>query len=619
MTLLLKINLTESTVEKEDISSLEEEYLGGVGVNTRLLVDMVALGADPLGEDNVLLFGVGSLVGTMLPTASRCEVTAKSPLSGRFGTSNGGGFFGAALRFAGVSYLSFQGCASSPVMLVIANGKVSIKEAEHLWGKDVWETTDWIRENLGTDYRVATIGTAGENLVRYASIQNDYYASWGRTGMGAVMGSKNLKAIAVKGSGRVEVADAAAFAAIKKEAFRRVKEEGSFGFIRRYGSMVVSDPSNSSGSLPGRNFTTGYFPDWEETRGRKVFEQKYKERDMACFACPIACIHWSKVKEEGPHQGLQTRGLEVAFVLEFGAKLDIKSIPEIFRCVEICNNAGMDVISAAGSIAFLIEAFEKELAEEKDIGFVPAFGDYKGISRLLKMIARREGVGDLLAAGVKVAATRLPDTEALAMQVKGVEMPVKDPRAKLDVFTFGYLTSTRGGDSLRTRSPVEALLKGLKDARTEELGVSPEHIAALDMPENLKKEIFGDPPTGVNIPRMSVYAENLITIINSVGFCIRPPVLRSLGPDFYARALKAVTGRNYDAAKVYAAGNKIWQLQHDFNRQEGETPSEYSFPERFYKESISGQKGEILPLSREKVEENVREYFLARGWAEEWR
>ena len=151
------------------------------------------------------------------------------------------------------------------------------------------------------------------------------------------------------------------------------------------------------------------------------------------------------------------------------------------------------------------------------------------------------------------------------------------------------------------------------------MGVDLEYIAALDMPENFKKEIFGDPPTGVNIPRMSVYAENLITIINSVGFCIRPPVLRSLGPDFYARALKAVTGRDYDEAKVYAAGNKIWQLQHDFNRQEGEIPSEYSFPDRFYKESIPGKEGKIPPLSREKVAENVREYFRARGWLEEWR
>lgn len=617
MTSLVKVNLKESLIEKVDISALEKEYIGGVGVNTRLLVDLAPQGCDPLSKDNPLIFGTGPLVGTMLPTASRCEVTAKSPLTSRFGTANSGGSFGAAMRFAGINYLIFLEVAAKPVLVVIDNEEVSLQDASHLWGKDVWETTDWVKENIGLDFHIATIGTAGENLVRYASIQNDYFASWGRTGMGAVMGSKKIKAIAVRGKGKVEIKDPKAFTSIRQESFRRIKEEASFGFIKRYGSMVVSDPFNATSTLPGRNFTVGSFNDWEETRGRKVFEQKYKERNVACFSCPIACAHWSKVKEDGPHKGLETKGLEVTFVMEFGAKLDIKSIPEIFCCVEVCNTAGMDVVSAAGSVAFLIEAFEKGYIKKDDIGFAPAFGDFESIFRLLKMIATREGIGDILAEGVKLASSHLPNTKELAMHVKGMEMPVKDPRAKLDTFSFGYLTSTRGGDSLRTRSPVEALLKGLKDEKTEELGVDSEYIAALDMPSNLKEKIFGNPPRGVNIPYMSAYAENLITIINAVGFCIRPPVLRSLGPDFYARALKAVTGRDYDENSIYEAANRVWDLQHTFNRREGETLADYHFPERFYKESIPGKKGLVTPLNKEKVENNIHDYFKARGWTEE--
>lgn len=615
MTTMLTVKLDKGLLLQEDVTEMEREYLGGLGVNTRLLYDLVPQGCDPLGPENLLVFGVGSLVGTMLPTACRTEVTAKSPLSGRFGSANGGGSFGPYLRFAGFNYLAFHGSSPTPVMLIIEDGEARLESAEDLWGLDVWEATDRIREKLGEDIQVAAIGPAGENLIRYASIQNNYFASWGRTGMGAVMGSKKLKAIVVRGSGQVDVADRKSFLSIRKEAFDRVKNDPSYGFMNRYGSMVVADPFNTMNAVPGRNFTIGNYADWEETRGRKVFEKRYKEADVACFACPIACAHWSRVKEEGPHFGLETRGLEVTFVMEFGAKLELTSIPEIFRCTDICNRHGMDVISAAGSVAFLIDAFDRGLISEEAIGFTPRWGDYETVSRLLEQIARREGIGNLLAEGTLRAGRSVPGAEPLAMHVKGVEMPVKDPRPKCDTFTFGFLTSTRGGDSLRTRSPVESVLKGMKDYGTEPLDVDAAYIEKLDMPVRLKKEIFGDPPQGVNLPRMACYAENLITIINSVGFCIRPPVLRSLGPDFYARALQAVTGRDYTEESVYQAAEAIWELQHQFNLREGETAADYCYPDRFYEESLPGADGTVVPpLSREEVEKNVQKYFMARGW-----
>ena len=615
MTTLLTIDLTTNSLTRKDVAEMEETYLGGLGVNTRLLYDLVPEGADPLGPDNALLFGVGPLVGTLLPTACRTEVTAKSPLSGRFGTANGGGSFGAALRYAGISYLAFLGASATPVMLVIDDDTVRVEPADELWGLDVWEATDRIKAKLGDDFHVAAIGPAGEKGVRFASIQNDYFASWGRTGMGAVMGSKQLKAVAVRGTGAVDVADRKAFNHIRKEGFNRVKGDPSFGFMKRYGSMVVVDPFDATGALPGRNFTIGSYPNWAETRGRKTFEKRYKEGDVACFACPIACAHWSRVKEEGPHFGLETRGLEVTFVMEFGAKLEMTSIPEIFRCVDICNAQGMDVISAAGSIAFLLEAFDNGLVSEKDLGFVPQWGDYDTVSRLLMQIASREGLGHLLAEGSKRAAEQIPGSTPYAMHVKGVEMPVKDPRPKCDTFTFGYLTSTRGGDSLRGRSPVEAVLQPLLDSSSEPLGVDPEQVEALDIPKWLKADIFGEPPQSVNLPQMLVYAENLIALINSVGFCIRPPVLRSLGPDFYARALTAVTGRTYDEEKVYAAASQIWDLQRNFNVREGETSQDYCYPKRFYEESLPGPKDRITPpLSQDQVEENIKTYFKIRNW-----
>ena len=618
MVKLLTIDLENNTFSREEDDTLRQGYIGGLGINTRLLFDRAPAAADPLGPENVLIFGSGSLVGTMLPTACRSDVSAKSPLSGLFGSANAGGEWGAQLRFAGYDHLIFQGRAREPVYLVIDNEKVKLESAQEIWGKTVWEATDWLKSKHGKDFHVAAIGKAGENRVRFASIQNDYFASWGRTGMGAVMGSKNLKAVLVRGNNPISVADRKRFTQIRNEAFKRVKNDPSFGFIRRFGSMVIADPFNAIGALPGHNFTTGYMPNWENTRGRKVFETKYKEKDVACFSCPIACIHWSRVKEEGPYQGYETRGLEVTFVMEFGAKLGLDSVPEIFKCVDLCNLHGMDVVSAAGTVAFLIEAYQKGALSKSDTGLALSWGDFNSIYQLLELIAQRQGIGDILAEGVKIASQKLPGTEEYAMQVKGVELPMRDPRAKMDVWSLGYLTNTRGGDSLRTRSPVEALFGKLKDHQTEELGVDEAYIARLDMPEPLKKELFGDPPRGVNIPAMTVYSEDLITVINSVGLCIRPPVLRSLGPDFYARALNAAYGTSFDENSILEAAQRIWNLQHAFNRREGESFSSYQFPARFYREPLPVKDQSHLPLNKQNVLDNIREYMKIRKWDQTW-
>ena len=352
--------MSDKKVTIEDATDLHLNFLGGLGVKTKLLVDLTPSGVDPLGPDNNLIFGAGTFVGTLLPTASRTELTAKSPLSNRFGTSNSGGLWGASLKFAGYSNIVLTGKSPSPVYITIDNERIKIEDATHLWGANTSATVDWIRREKGKDYQVASIGPAGEKLVRFASVQNNHHGAWGRTGLGAVMGSKNLKAIAVRGSGEVQVADRRRFAAIMTEAFKKVINHESFGYTHRYGSMVVADPYNKIGALPGHNFTRGYFDDWVDTRGRGIFEKNYKEKDLACFSCPIACTHWTNVKN-GIYKDYENKGLEVSFVLEFGAKLGIKEIAEILKCVEVCNLYGMDVISASGVIAFAIEANQNGL------------------------------------------------------------------------------------------------------------------------------------------------------------------------------------------------------------------------------------------------------------------
>lgn len=608
---LIEINLTDKKINIRDADALHRDFIGGLGVNTKLLLDLTPPGADPLGPDNNLIFGAGALVGTLLPTAARTELTAKSPLSGRFGTSNSGGLWGAALKFAGYSHIVLTGKSATPVYITIDDDQIKIEDASHLWGLNTTETVNNIRQVKGKDFQIACIGPAGEKLVRFASVQNNLHGSWGRTGMGAVMGSKNVKAVAVRGTGQVRVADKRGFARIMTEAFKKVVNHESYGYTNRYGSMVVADPYDKIGALPGHNFTRGYFDDWVETRGRGVFEKGYKEKDLACFSCPIACTHWTKVKN-GPYKGYENKGLEVSFTLEFGAKLGIKEIAEILKCAEICNLYGMDVISASGVIAFAIEANQNGLLGKSGAEVPVAWGDFPGIIKLLENIGQRKGIGDLLAEGVKIASLSISGSAQYAMHIKGVEIPVRDPRGKWDVWTLGYLTNTRGGDHLRTRSPVDNLLSKVRNYFEEDIAVSEDAVNNLDMPELLKKEIFGEPPFKVDIPRMAVYSEDLITIINSAGLCIRPPVHRALGPAFYARALAAVTGHPYTEEDVMKSAASIWRLQHQFNVREGEKKEEYVFPDRFYDESLSVQSGTKAPLPREIISEVLQRYFKAR-------
>jgi aldehyde:ferredoxin oxidoreductase len=613
----MKVDLTRNEIITEDITDLQREYLGGIGVNTKLVHDLVPQGADPLGPDNVLVFGAGSLAGSLLPTANRTDVSAKSPLSGLFGSANAGGEWGVRLKYAGYDHVAFLGRAEKPVMLVIDNGRAEIRDASHLWGKDSWFAVQWVHDNLGHDFYVAGIGQGGEKMVRYACIQNGFYAAWGRTGLGAVMGSKNLKAVVVRGTGgRGKPHDPGAFKELYQEGFARVKADDSYEPFKKYGSMLACDAYNNLGGLPGRNFTMGTIPGWNATRGRKFYAEKYKVGDVACFSCPIACAHKSVVPD-GPFAGYSTKSLEVTFTMEFGGKLDMADIPEILKCVELCNRYSLDVVSVAGSIAFLIEAYQKGLVNEDQIGFPVAWGDYASISRLIEYIAFRKGIGDLLAEGVKRASQHIPGSEGLAMHIKGIEIPAKDPRSKWDVWCLGFLTDTRGGDSLRTRSPAEHIPGKVLDHQREALEVTPEFLSKLDMPAGLKKEIFGDPPGYVDIARMAKYSEDLITILNSVGMCIRPPVLRSLGPDFFARALKAVNGTEYTESEIVEKASAVWDLQHRFNRREGEVFKDSAFPDRFYTESIPGRGSTLPPLSREKIQETLARYYEARGWESE--
>jgi aldehyde:ferredoxin oxidoreductase len=608
MTKLLNIDLTSQRIWQEDIEALRRDYIGGTGINARLAYDLIPAGANPLGEENVLIFGVGPFVGTNIPTACRTEVTAKSPLTDLLGTSSSGLYWGAHLRYAGFDHIAIFGRAASPVYLLIRNGEVWIKDASQLRGKNTGETVEALRRREGEGVQIASIGEGGEKMVRFASIQNNLHHAWGRTGLGGVMGSKNLKAIVIYGELPLKVFDLQKTLQIAREATKKITEDDSFGYTRKYGTMVAADPYNREGMLPAYNFTQGSIKGWEDTRGRRAFAKQYKEKDLACFACPIACSHWSHVKE-GESFGYQFHGLEITYDVEFGAKLGIESITEIARCVDLCDQYGIDVISTAGVIAFLIECYQNGLVGTDEIGGEIAWGDAKGISRLITMIAQREGIGDVLAEGVRRASARIKGSNHYALHIKGGEIPVRDPRAKWDVWTLGYLTNVRGGDHLRTRSPADYLPGGTRSHLEEELGVSEEFVENMDIPSAIKEKIFGWPPHKIDIPQMAKYAEELITLINATGVCIREPVLRTFGPELCSRGLHATVGLRLSPEEVLRAGERIWNLQHLFNLREGVTIEKWNFPDRFYRDDAG--RG---TLNQEKVQDTMRKYFIAREW-----
>jgi aldehyde:ferredoxin oxidoreductase len=613
---ILVVDLTSENIETIPIEEeLARKYLGGVGINTKLLFKHMRKGIDPLGPDNVLLFGTGPLVGTFMPTASKTDVSAKSPITGLFGAASSGYQFGSEMKYAGYDHILIKGTSKHPVYLAIQNGSVELRDAAHLWGKDVWDAIDALEAEWGSeDIRVAAIGPSGENLVRFSAIQNGKYDAWARTGMGAVMGSKRLKAIVVRGKGGIRVAKKKQFRELAHELRQEIINSPFFNAVSTYGSMAATGPYGKFGALPGKNFQTGVIEDWFQTRGYKVIE-RFSDQMMACPACPVGCAHWAVVKE-GPYAGLELKGIEVTMIFEIGAKLFVHDMDGVLRCVETFHRYGIDTVSGCGTIAMLMELYQRRLIDKEKIGFPVEWGDVEAICKLIKMIAEREGIGDILAEGAKRANIALTGNDDYAITVKGLEIPTFDPRSRWSVWTFGFLTSTRGGDHLRTRNPVENLrFPSLpNDYRKEAFEFPKKFYEKMDMPENLKKKIFDPDLKTTDIILMLKWSEDLMTVFNSIGICIRPPSLQALGPTSIAKMFQTGVGWDMDAAEVMKAGERIWNLQRIYNLREGETRKDAIFHKRFLKEKLPEGPAEGMVIDKKKVDRMLDDYYGARGW-----
>lgn len=573
---ILHVDLARERMTEEPFpEEWRRNYIGGRGLGVRIIQDMVNPGIDPLGAENVLIFATGPVAGSGLPLGSRYDVVAKSPLTGTLTSANSGGKFGTSMKRAGFDAVVIRGRAERPVSLILDDGHAELRDASDLVGMTTSETSAALQEDLGDPgTSVACIGPAGERLSRIAAIINENSRAAGRGGVGAVMGSKNLKAVAARGGGRVTVADRDRFLALKKEVADRIRENAiSGGGLPRFGTAVLVNIINENYILPTRNFQSSHFPAAENVSGERMADTILSGK-MGCQTCVIQCGRDIEV------EGKRTAGPEYETIWAFGPDCGIDDLAAVSEANTLCNDLGLDTISAGSTIACAMELSEKGYIDE-DI----RFGDAEKMVDLVRRIAYRDGIGDELAEGSFRFARKHGHPE-LSMSVKRQELPAYDPRG-LQGHGLAYVTSVRGGDH------VYAYL------------IAPE---VLGSPEKL------DPYSSEGKAVWTKTFQDLTAFIDSSGACLFTSF--PLGAADYGAMVSAVTGYDIDGDEVLRIGERIWNLQKIFNLKAGCSREDDTLPPRLLKEPLTegAPKGRVW--EREPL---LDEYYRVRGWDREGR
>ena len=580
---LLRINLNNGSVKEEPIpDDYIEKYIGGRGLATKYLFDEINPEIDALSPENKLIFVTGPLTGTTAPTGGRYMVVTKGPLTGTVACSNSGGFWGPELKKAGYDMLIIEGKADKPVYISIIDGNTKIEDASDLWGLDTHTTTDRLIEKTGyKDAKVACIGPAGENKVLFACIVNDKHRAAGRTGVGAVMGSKNLKAIIVRGTGKIKPENEENFKNILKEKLKIVKKNDITGqALPKLGTKVLDSVINENGLYPTRNFQTGVFEGTSEVNGEALVEKGYLVKNKGCFACPIACGRVVKLPN-----GREGEGPEYETGWAYGACCGVDDLIAITEANFLCNELGMDTISAGVTIACAMELYEKGFIPKEDLKNGPElkFGNSEAIVYYTRAIGLREGIGDKLAEGAYRLSLMYKHPEC-AMTVKKQELPAYDPRGAQG-HGLQYATSNRGGCHVRGYL------------------IAPE---ILGVPEKLDPQSLEGKAQWVKI------FQDLTAVIDSSGLCLFTSF--AFGADDYRDLINGATGFNLSTEEMLKIGERIYNLERAFNLKAGISPDEDTLPDRFIEEEMpeGPNKGAVVQLDK-----LLPEYYKIRGWTEE--
>jgi aldehyde:ferredoxin oxidoreductase len=586
------VDLTDRTVEYEDTpAEVVRKYLGGRGINVAYLHRMLPAGVDALSPENVLIIGTGALTGTGAPNTSRFNTTAKSPESNILGDSNCGGFFGPKLRHSGIDRLIIRGRASRPVYLRIEDGRVSIHDASRYWGMDVDDVQGAMKRDVGARVETACIGPAGENLVRFAALMTGVKNAAGRGGLGAVMGSKRLKAVVAAGGDGIEIYDPDGFLALCEELKEYLTGSTIVKVLGRVGTPLLYEVSNHLGAIRTRNSLDSTF---ESTLDAEVIHE-HVAKMISCHSCVVHCRHRNIYEGEGPEY--TTIGL-------LGANLGIADTADVIRLNNLVNRLGLDVSSTGGVISWAIELYERGIIDDSITGEPLRWGDYDLVVRLIKSIANREGFGAILADSSQAAA-KLNDPERKYLTaIKG--LPQSDPHdcRYIKAFALGIATASRGADHLRSRPTLEV----------------------FDLPRDLLREIYGTDvnrdPTSYETKEIVVAThEDIYAVVDCMGICkfvchgFNSPKL--LKYEHFSRLLEKAFGAKFPVEELREVGRRVVDLERAFINREGVRRPDDTLPRRYFEEPMPHGKARGHRIEREKFLEMLDRYYRLRRWSED--
>ena len=571
---ILHVNLSDKSIRREPIPpEIFKQYLGGRGLGVKLVYDHLAPGTDALSPDNLLVFAIGPSTATRVPTAGRFVVVTKSPTTGTVFDSHAGGYFGAQLRRAGFAAVVFYGKADTPLYLWINNDDVELRDASKLWGKDVYDTTDQLLKETDEKAQVACIGPAGENLGLMAAIMTDKHRAAGRGGVGAVMGSKNLKAIVAKGTNEVGAYDQERLNTAVEHSRRLIKKNAVTNkSLPVYGTPVLVSVANELGMLPTNNFQEGTFNDAEGVSGEKLLE-RFSAGTYNCHGCPIGCGRISLIKGE------KVGGPEYESLWALGPQCGINDLEWIAIANDRCNHLGLDTISTGSTIGAAME-----LVQRGKLDAPLKFGDTTGILEIIEDMAHMRGLGAEMSEGSKKLAERYGAPE-LAMQVKGLELPAYDPRG-VQGHALGYATSNRGGCHLRSY---------------------------LIGPEVLGSPVLVDRDRTDGKADLVMLYQDLSAAMDCMVVCRFTNFAWTV--DDYAEMISAGTGIELSGRDLLHIGERIYNLERLFNIREGFTAKDDNLPPRFFTPlPEGGSRNRVVHL-----EEMLKEYYKLRGWDKDGR
>jgi len=574
--------------------TVASQFLGGRGVNAWFLAQHTTPNTDPLGPENVLVLSCGLLTGTAAPSSSRLHVSARSPLTGLTGSSNVGGYFGAELRAAGIQTLLIRGRSEHPAILVIDGDQVEIRDASTLWGLDTRATHAALEADLGTGFRTAIIGPGGEHLVRYACVMTGTRHAAGRTGMGAVMGSKNLKAVAVRGHDPTPQ-DETATDAVRAYA-RRIRDAPRYETYARYSNTNFVNWANEFGILATRNYQQVYFDGAKQIDGSRLID--YVTRSRTCHRCPVHCKAAIEIPD-GPYAGTEGERPDIEPIINLGSKCGVDDPEAVLYLYNLTGTLGLDVITTGGALAFAMELFQRGILTPQDTGGIDlTWGNARAMETVIRQIARREGLGDILAEGTRRAAQTIGQgAEAYAQHSKGLELTGYDPRGLMGS-ALGYAVSTRGGDFTSVYAAPEyrwSPKEGREWFGTEE---AVDRLASGGKGRLVKRSMI------------------VSAVLDALGIC-KVPILSIIGDfslDNEADLTAALTGWELEAEDLLLAGERIVNLENLVNARFGAGPEEDDLPDRFVEERVP-DPGSTQGMTVD-IDALVQDFYEAMGWDE---